>query len=107
MSCQIAVAHEAGYPQYTWCWMYCSTTGHAFGPSFDSEAEAAEFIAYCPGDPRHFLDEELGALHCVWLYARGQLGDHLKPHVNEFVAKVFQIRERCSGDNCRLKSHTS
>lgn len=59
--------------------LYCSTTGWAFGPVFESEAHAESFLKWLrecpqphsyrtqhPGDPRGFTDHELEWAYGVW-----------------------------------------
>lgn len=56
--------------------LYCSTTGWAFGPVFNSRDEAEDFLAWLEAgelagaldsaDPRRYRDQELARLHGEW-----------------------------------------
>lgn len=60
--------------------MYCSTSGFAFGPVFDSETEALDFLEWMESakreddpnlvdlgsDPRRYMDSDLEDLVAAW-----------------------------------------
>ncbi len=53
--------------------LFCSTTGWAFGPLFESETEAEEFLEWYRDDPRMLTDEELADRVCEFRKAsRGE-----------------------------------
>ncbi len=76
--------------------LYCSTSDWAFGPLFDSEEKAQDFLkwldSYTPqeldlnalgkirwrNDPRELTDQGLQNAHCMWLSARDRT-----PHEDE------------------------
>ncbi len=53
--------------------MYCTVTGWAFGPLFDSADDCKEFMAWVDGqkgadtDPRTLTTKDLHDLHSRWL----------------------------------------
>ena len=48
------------------CW-YCSTSMWAFGPVFEDEFEAEEFLQWIHGDPRGYSDADLEAEYVKFL----------------------------------------
>lgn len=50
--------------------LWCSTSVWAFGPVFDSEEEAEDFLAFCSGDPRGWDDATLRRVHRAWQLSR-------------------------------------
>lgn len=56
--------------------LFCSTTGFAFGPTFDDEDAAQEFLDWYDKhedrDPRLLSDGEMEALHTQWLTETGR-----------------------------------
>ena len=46
--------------------LYCDTDDRAFGPVFESAAEAEEFLVWLEADPRKFTDAALEALKVRW-----------------------------------------
>lgn len=50
--------------------LFDSVSGYAFGPTFDSEGEAEDFVDFCADrqttDLRALSDSEIGALHEEW-----------------------------------------
>lgn len=47
--------------------LYCSTTMVAFGPVFESEDHAEDFIKWLGDDPRHYTQAELADKYTLWL----------------------------------------
>lgn len=54
--------------------IFCSTTGFAFGPVFDTEQDALDFLEHVHRidgrDPRALSENELRALHRGWARTR-------------------------------------
>lgn len=54
--------------------LYCSTTGQAFGPTFDSESDAHDFLEWLAPktvvDPREIPWRELNDLQYAWSVER-------------------------------------
>lgn len=46
--------------------LYCSTSGWAFGPTFEDEFEAQEFCDWLNCDPRILKDDLLAEAHAEW-----------------------------------------
>jgi hypothetical protein len=46
--------------------LFCSTSQWAFGPVFDSEEDADEFIKWLPRDAREYTADELEHLYGSW-----------------------------------------
>jgi hypothetical protein len=53
--------------------LYCSTTGIAFGPVFDSHADAEDFSDWLGRDARFFTAEELLEQYVEWQLVVGQV----------------------------------
>ena len=55
--------------------LYDSVSGYAFGPTFDSEEAAQDFLDYTAAletpDPRLWDDETTDRLYQLWIAARG------------------------------------
>ena len=47
--------------------LYCSTSMWAFGPVFEDEFQAQEFLDWLPDDPRSYSDALLESKHVEWL----------------------------------------
>jgi hypothetical protein len=68
MGVRILAGHIDG-SSFTGACLYCSTTMQAFGPIFEDEFEAQDFLKWLPDepDPRVYSSSELVGLYSEWL----------------------------------------
>lgn len=73
--------------------LYCSVTDMAFGPLFEDEGEAEDFLAWLMTDPRKLSANDLIDLVAVWRSARCLQGKTVA-QAEAGVKAAFDMKER-------------